>query len=72
MTVDGRRTTSVGTTMRETAGVARSLGLYDAVNLDGGGFTAMSVRGSLVNTPSGPVERPVGDALVYTESPPQP
>jgi hypothetical protein len=64
-TIDGRRVTSVGTTMDETAAVARALGLRDSVNLDGGGSTAMSVRGELVNTPSGSVERAVGDALVF-------
>jgi hypothetical protein len=68
-TIDGRQTTSVGTTMDETAAVAHALGLHDAVNLDGGGSTAMSVRGGLVNKPSGGTERAVGDALVYVDSP---
>ncbi|MER6631259.1 phosphodiester glycosidase family protein [Streptomyces sp. NPDC000987] len=68
-TVDGRMTTSVGTTMDETAAVARALGLRDAVNLDGGGSTAMSVRGQLVNRPSGTAERAVGDALVFLDRP---
>ena len=67
VTVDGRRTTSVGTTISETAAVARSLGLVDAVNLDGGGSTTMAVGSKLVNRPSGDKERSVGDALVYTE-----
>ena len=69
VTVDGRRTTSVGTTMEETAALVRGLGLRDAVNLDGGGSTTMSVRGALVNQPSGSAERPVGDALVYVDTP---
>lgn len=69
VTVDGRRTTSVGTTMEETAALVRGLGLRDAVNLDGGGSTTMSVRGDLVNQPSGSAERPVGDALVYVDTP---
>ncbi|MFI1561548.1 phosphodiester glycosidase family protein [Streptomyces sp. NPDC020490] len=68
-TVDGRMTTGVGTTMDETAAVARALGLRDAVNLDGGGSTAMSVRGQLVNRPSGTAERAVGDALVFLDRP---
>ncbi|MGN9908652.1 phosphodiester glycosidase family protein [Phytohabitans sp. LJ34] len=68
-TIDGRQTTSVGTTMDETAAVAHALGLRDAVNLDGGGSTAMSVGGALVNRPSGGTERAVGDALVYIDSP---
>ncbi|GIE04366.1 phosphodiester glycosidase family protein [Paractinoplanes durhamensis] len=65
-TIDGRRTTSVGTTMDETAAVAHVLGLRDAINLDGGGSTTMSVRGTLVNQPSGGSQRPVGDALIWT------
>jgi hypothetical protein len=68
-TIDGRRTTSVGTTMDETAAVAHALGMQDAVNLDGGGSTAMSVDGALVNQPSGSTERAVGDALVYVDGP---
>jgi Phosphodiester glycosidase len=64
-TIDGRMTTSVGTTMDETAAVAQALGMSDAVNLDGGGSTAMSVNGAAVNQPSGGTERAVGDALVW-------
>ncbi|MFC9909907.1 phosphodiester glycosidase family protein [Streptomyces sp. NPDC127197] len=66
-TIDGRMTSSVGTTMDETAAVAHALGLRDAVNLDGGGSTTMSVEGALVNRPSGTAERPVGDALVFID-----
>ncbi|MBX9394690.1 phosphodiester glycosidase family protein [Streptomyces sp. TRM72054] len=66
-TIDGRMTSSVGTTMDETAAVAHALGLHDAVNLDGGGSTTMSVRGELVNRPSGSTERAVGDALVFRD-----
>ncbi|MFI2200216.1 phosphodiester glycosidase family protein [Streptomyces sp. NPDC020192] len=69
-TIDGRMTTSVGTTMHETAAVAHALGLTDAVNLDGGGSTTMSVEGTLVNRPSGPTERAVGDALVFVPGAP--
>lgn len=66
-TIDGRMTSSVGTTIAETAAVARSLGLVDAVNLDGGGSTTMATAAGPVNTPSGRgnVQRPVGDALVW-------
>jgi exopolysaccharide biosynthesis protein len=68
-TIDGRMTTSVGTTMDETAAVAEALGMHDAVNLDGGGSTTMSVGGRLVNQPSGTTERAVGDALVFVDRP---
>jgi hypothetical protein len=69
VTIDGRQTTSVGTTLRETAAVALSLGMTDAVNLDGGGSTTMAVAGQVVNKPSGGTERSVGDALVYVNRP---
>jgi Phosphodiester glycosidase len=69
VTVDGRQPASVGTTMEETAALVGSLGLRDAVNLDGGSSTTMSVRGALVNRPSGDTEHPVGDALVYVDTP---
>jgi len=67
-TIDGRQTTSVGTTMAETAAVADALGLHDAINLDGGGSTAMALGdGRVVNHPSntGGAERAVGDAVVF-------
>lgn len=68
VTIDGRQALSVGATLDEAAAVAVALGLRDAVNLDGGGSTAMSVRGALVNRPSSPAgERPVADALAYVE-----
>jgi hypothetical protein len=65
--LDGRQTTSVGTTMDETAAVAKALDLSDAINLDGGGSTAMAVNGALVSHPSGTngAERAVGDALIW-------
>ncbi|MEU4392924.1 phosphodiester glycosidase family protein [Kribbella sp. NPDC023855] len=68
-TIDGRQTTSVGTTMDETAAVAKALGLHNAINLDGGGSTAMAVNGALVSHPSGAggAERAVGDAIVYVD-----
>ena len=69
VTIDGRRPTSVGATIKETAAVARALGMTESVNLDGGGSTAMSVGGTLVNQPSGSSERAVGDALVYVDRP---
>ncbi len=67
VTVDGRSTADLGLSIPETADVARSLGLVDAINLDGGGSTAMAVNGALVTHPSDATgERPVGDAIVVT------
>lgn len=65
VTVDGRSTTDLGLSVPEAADVARSLGLVDAVNLDGGGSTAMAVHGQIIGHPSDATgERPVGDALL--------
>ena len=65
VTVDGRRPGwSVGMTLREAARLMRSLGARDALNLDGGGSTTMTVRGEVVNRPSDRGgERPVADGL---------
>ncbi|WP_199562055.1 phosphodiester glycosidase family protein [Micromonospora deserti] len=49
--------------------VVNVLTIDHAVNLDGGGSTAMAVEGALVNRPSGSTERAVGDALVYVDGP---
>lgn len=64
VTIDGRQPRSVGATLWEAARVARALGMQDAINLDGGGSTAMAVDGRLVSHPSDATgERPVGDAI---------
>jgi hypothetical protein len=66
VTVDGRWPGwSAGVTLSEAARVMRALGAREAVNLDGGGSTAMAVRGRVVSRPSDPGgERAVSDALV--------
>ncbi|MGY4928362.1 phosphodiester glycosidase family protein [Streptomyces sp. 900105755] len=65
VTVDGRLTGgSEGFTLQEGAEFMRSLGAVEALNLDGGGSTAMAVNGKLVNAPSDATgERAVGDTL---------
>jgi hypothetical protein len=78
ITVDGRQPGySAGTTNRESAAIALALGATEAINLDGGGSTAMAVaryRGDsvaveVVNRPSDPTgERPVANALVIVRN----
>ncbi|WP_084959012.1 phosphodiester glycosidase family protein [Thermoactinospora rubra] len=64
-TVDGRKPgVSVGANMIEAAELMRWLGAVQAINLDGGGSTAMVVGGKVVNKPSDGRERAVGDALL--------
>lgn len=65
VTVDGRTADDLGLSVPEAADVARSLGLVDAINLDGGGSTTMVVDGQVISHPSDASgERPVGDALL--------
>lgn len=65
VTVDGRQLGELGLSIPETAAVARSLGMTEAINLDGGGSTAMVIRDSLISHPSDAGgERAVGDAIV--------
>ncbi len=65
-TVDGRQPElSVGMTIAELTALLIELGAVEAVNMDGGGSTAMVVRGRIVNSPSDLTgERAVGDALL--------
>jgi hypothetical protein len=64
--VDGRRPGySVGASFEESASIMDALGAQEAVNLDGGGSTAMTLGSKLVTQPSDATgERPIGDAVV--------
>jgi exopolysaccharide biosynthesis protein len=64
--VDGRQPGySVGMSLAEVRDLFRGLGAVEALNLDGGGSTALVVRGGTVNRPSDREgERPVANALV--------
>ncbi len=64
--IDGRRPGfSVGASFTEEAAVACALGACDALNLDGGGSTTMTVGSALVTSPSDATgERPIDDALL--------
>lgn len=70
VTVDGRQPgVSEGATLSEEAALIQSLGVIDAMNLDGGGSTAMAVKGTLVNRPSDSTgERADGDFVVVLPS----
>lgn len=64
VTVDGRTSAGVGMTLSELASFMISLGCYEAMNLDGGGSTAMWVSGTgVVNTPSDGSQRSVVSGL---------
>jgi MYXO-CTERM domain-containing protein len=63
--VDGDQATSVGMTAEELASFLQGAGAYDALELDGGGSSALYVRGEggLVSSPSDGVERLVANHL---------
>lgn len=67
--VDGRSSRSAGMTVSELAGLMRSFGAADAVNLDGGGSTELATRRpgtqqvTVRNTPSDGAERPVANGV---------
>jgi exopolysaccharide biosynthesis protein len=65
LVVDGRQAASRGATLEETATIMRELGAVRALNLDGGGSSALVAAGTLLNQPSGtPEEREVMSAIV--------
>jgi exopolysaccharide biosynthesis protein len=66
LVVDGRQPAlSVGMSLEELARLLIELGAVEAMNLDGGGSSAMVVEGKVVNHPSDPTgERPVSDAIL--------
>lgn len=63
--IDGRQPQSPGASIAETAEVMRRLGCVEALNLDGGGSTTLSLFGMTLNRPSGGVERAIGNAVLW-------
>ncbi len=63
--IDGRQKLSDGATLDELARVMQRLGCSDAINLDGGGSTAMSILSVTVNRPSEGREREVANGVVF-------
>ena len=63
--VDGRQMPhSAGMSLPELTELLLALGVAEALNLDGGGSSAMTVGGQVVNNPSDAAgERPVGNSL---------
>ncbi|WP_327233280.1 phosphodiester glycosidase family protein [Streptomyces sp. NBC_01317] len=73
VTVDGRQPgVSEGFTLAEAAEFMRSLGAEQALNLDGGGSSAMVVGGKVVNITSDATgERAVGDTIQVVPAAPR-
>lgn len=75
-TIDGRDTSYVGVSQEMFGEILKSLGAYNAINLDGGGSTTMAIRpldkqlSEVVNKPSEGAERKVVNGVgVFTNAP---
>jgi hypothetical protein len=73
VTVDGIRGFSGGLKLRELAKLLKSIGIRDAINLDGGGSSIMVYGERILNRPSSGSPRPVSTGLLllrhYPSSP---
>lgn len=67
--IDGRNTQSIGMTYVEVAEYLKSIGMKDALALDGGGSSELIVRDRIMNTPSDGRERPISNAFIIKASP---
>lgn len=68
--VSGRRPgISVGMTLTELAWLLKDLGAVEAMNLDGGGSTALVIRDRVFNLPSDGRERAVSNAILFFANP---
>lgn len=69
LVVDGRSALSTGMTCAELSELLMELGAHDALNLDGGGSSALWIRGrGVVSRPSDGLERPVANHLAIRAS----
>jgi exopolysaccharide biosynthesis protein len=65
LVVDGRQTSSVGTTIKELQKIMLDYGAVNATNLDGGSSTVMYYKNKLINKPCSPYgERPLPTAFI--------
>lgn len=67
--IDGRSESASGATLAQLGGFMRKrLGVCRAINLDGGGSSAMWIDGKIVNHPSDGSERKVGNHLAVVKA----
>ena len=62
--VDGRSWQSAGMSLPELANFLNKMGIYNAMNLDGGGSSEMVVNQKIKNKPSDGAERSVGSSII--------
>ncbi|PKL90413.1 MAG: hypothetical protein CVV23_00750 [Ignavibacteriae bacterium HGW-Ignavibacteriae-2] len=66
--VDGRQTISIGMSLQELADAMIEFGVYEGINLDGGGSSTMVVKNKIVNSPSDLSERAVANSLLVVSA----
>ena len=71
LVVDGRSTASAGVTLAEAYDIFKTFGVYNCLNLDGGGSTTMTINSTVVNNPSGGALRPVSNAWLAVSTAPE-
>lgn len=64
---DGRQTYSDGATLLELAQILKGIGCINALNLDGGGSSAIIAGGTLLNKPSDGTERAVPSVVAFVK-----
>jgi len=64
---DGRQTHSDGATLLELAQILKGIGCVNALNLDGGGSSAIIAGGTLLNKPSDGSERAVATVVSFVK-----
>lgn len=70
--VDGRSGLSNGTTTKQLADIIKSAGAYNALNLDGGGSSAMYIKEfGIMNNPSDGTERAVCNGIYAVNTSPE-
>ncbi|MGL5787143.1 MAG: phosphodiester glycosidase family protein [Bacteroidales bacterium] len=70
--VDGRSTLSAGVTTKRLGDIMRSAGAYNAMNMDGGGSSAMYIKDlNVVNNVSDGSERAVANGIFAVSSAPE-
>ncbi len=67
LVIDGRSALSRGVNLNELADILLSLGATDAINLDGGGSSAMVINGVVANKPSDGVQRSIPSVVVFSD-----
>lgn len=67
LVADGRTKESTGMTLHELASYMKSIGVENAINLDGGGSSTMWVTGKIVNTPSDGAERAISNGILISK-----